>query len=172
MWELQLPAWELAFRAAAIYLAVLVVLRLFGKREVGQFTLIDLVLILLLANAVQPAMTGPDTSLTGGLVIIITLILVNRLIALARAKIPFVARLVESSPTVLVRDGAWIPEALEREELSVDDMNMSIREHGLSDVSEVKLAVLEGDGTISIVPLDPSKVLQRRRRRSRIVRRI
>jgi uncharacterized membrane protein YcaP (DUF421 family) len=70
------------------------------------------------------------------------------------------------------RDGAWIPEALEREELSVDDMNMSIREHGLSDVSEVKLAVLEGDGTISIVPLDPSKVLQRRRRRSRIVRRI
>lgn len=172
MWELQLPAWELVVRATAIYLAVLVALRLFGKREVGQFTLIDLVLILLLANAVQPAMTGPDTSLTGGLVIIVTLILVNRAIALARAKLPFVARLVESAPTELARDGAWVPEALEREELSVDDVTMAIREHGLTDVSEVKLAVLEGDGMISVVPLDPSKVGHRRRPRARIVRRI
>jgi uncharacterized membrane protein YcaP (DUF421 family) len=172
MWELQLPAWELVVRATAIYLALLVALRLFGKREVGQFTLIDLVLILLLANAVQPAMTGPDTSLTGGLVIIVTLIVVNRAIALARARLPFVARLVESPPTELARDGAWIPEALKREELSEDDVTMSIREHGLTDVSEVKLAVLEGDGMISIVPKDPSKLEQHRRRRSRIVRRI
>jgi uncharacterized membrane protein YcaP (DUF421 family) len=172
MWELQLPAWELVVRATAIYLALLVALRLFGKREVGQFTLIDLVLILLLANAVQPAMTGPDTSLTGGLVIIVTLIVVNRAIAIARAKLPFVARLVESPPTELARDGAWIPEALKREELSEDDVTMSIREHGLTDVSEVKLAVLEGDGMISIVPKDASKLEQHRRRRSRIVRRI
>src|SRR5438876_71980 len=114
MWELQLPAWELAIRATVIYLAVLVVLRIFGKREVGQFTLIDLVLIFLLANAVQPAMTGPDTSLTGGLVIIVTLIMVNRLVALGRAKVPFIARLVESPPTELARDGAWIPDALKR----------------------------------------------------------
>ena len=67
MWELHVPAWELMVRATVIYLALLVALRLFGKREVGQFTLIDLVLILLVANAVQPAMTGPDVSLTGGL---------------------------------------------------------------------------------------------------------
>ena len=172
MWELQLPAWELAIRAMVIYLAVLVVLRLFGKREVGQFTLIDLILIFLLANAVQPAMTGPDTSLTGGLVIIVTLIIVNRLVALGRAKVPFIARLVESPPTELARDGAWIPDALRREEVSVEDATMAIREHGLGDVSEVKLAVLEGDGTISVVPFDPAKVEQRRRRRARIVRRI
>ena len=66
MWDLQVPAWELAVRATGIYIAVLIGLRLFGKREVGQFTLIDLVLILLLANAVQPAMTGPDTSSPAG----------------------------------------------------------------------------------------------------------
>jgi len=171
MWELQVPAWELAVRAAAIYLAVLVALRLFGKREVGQFTLIDLVLILLLANAVQPAMTGPDTSLTGGLVIIVTLVLVNRAIALARAKLPFVQRLVESPPTTLARDGAWIPGALEQEELSEEDVMMALREHGLTDVKEVKLAVLEGDGMISVVPLDASKAGQHRPR-ARIVRRI
>jgi uncharacterized membrane protein YcaP (DUF421 family) len=171
MWELHVPAWELAIRSTAIYLAVLVALRLFGKREVGQFTLIDLVLILLLANAVQPAMTGPDTSLTGGLVIILTLIIVNRAIALARTKVPFVRRLVESSPTVLARDGAWVPDVLEREELSAEDVMMALREHGLTKVSEVKLAVLEGDGMISVVPIDASKV-GHRRPRARIVRRI
>ena len=171
MWELHVPAWELAIRSAAIYLAVLVALRLFGKREVGQFTLIDLVLILLLANAVQPAMTGPDTSLTGGLVIIATLIIVNRAIALARTKLPFVQRLVESSPTVLARDGKWVPGVLEREELSAEDVMMALREHGLTKVSEVKLAVLEGDGMISVVPIDASKA-GHHRPRARIVRRI
>jgi uncharacterized membrane protein YcaP (DUF421 family) len=171
MWDLQVPAWELAVRATAIYLAVLIALRVFGKRVVGQFTLIDLVLILLLANAVQPAMTGPDTSLTGGLVIIVTLILVNRAIALARARFPFIQRLVESTPTTLARDGAWVPGALEREELSEEDVIMALHEHGLTDVSEVKLAVLEGDGMISVVPVDPSKA-GGRRPRARIVRRI
>ncbi|MEO8638938.1 MAG: YetF domain-containing protein [Chloroflexota bacterium] len=171
MWDLQVPAWELAIRATGIYLALLLALRLFGKREVGQFTLIDLVLILLLANAVQPAMTGPDTSLTGGVVIIVSLVVVNRAIAFARATIPFVQRLVESAPTTLARDGAWVPGALRDEELSEEDVTMALHEHGLSDVSEVKLAVLEGDGMISIVPLDASKA-GRRRPRSRIVRRI
>jgi uncharacterized membrane protein YcaP (DUF421 family) len=171
MWDLQVPAWELAVRSTGIYIAVLLGLRLFGKREVGQFTLIDLVLILLLANAVQPAMTGPDTSLTGGLVIIATLIAVNRAIALARARLPFVQWLVESPPTTLARDGAWVPGALEREELSAEDVSMALDEHGLTDVSEVKLAVLEGDGMISVVPRDPAKA-GRRRPRARIVRRI
>lgn len=171
MWDLQAPAWELALRASAIYVAVLLGLRLFGKREVGQFTLMDLVLILLLANAVQPAMTGPDTSLSGGLVIIVTLILVNRAIALARVKLPFVSWLVESPPTTLARDGAWVAGALEREELSTEDVTMALHEHGLTDVSEVKLAVLEGDGMISVVPLDASKA-RHRRPRARIVRRI
>ena len=171
MWEMQVPAWELAVRATGIYIAVLIGLRLFGKREVGQFTLIDLVLILLLANAVQPAMTGPDTSLTGGLVIIVTLIVVNRAIAFARGKLPFVQWLVESPPTTIARDGTWVPGALEREELSQEDVTMALHEHGLTDVSEVKLAVLEGDGMISVVPLDPARV-GRRRPRARIVRRI
>lgn len=171
MWDLQVPALELAVRATAIYLAVLLGLRLFGKREVGQFTLIDLVLILLLANAVQPAMTGPDTSLTGGLVIIVTLIVVNRAIALGRTRLAVVRWLVESPPTTLARDGEWVEGALEREELSEEDVTMALHEHGLTDVSEVKLAVLEGDGMISVVPLDASKV-GHRRPRARIVRRI
>ncbi|HET8570894.1 MAG TPA: YetF domain-containing protein [Candidatus Limnocylindria bacterium] len=172
MWTFVLAPWELAFRSALIYLALIVVLRLFGKREVGQFTLFDLVLILLVANAVQPAMTGPDTSLAGGLVIILTLVLVNRGVALARSRIPIVDRLLEAQPTVLARDGAWLPDALEREDLELQDCEMALREHGIGDVSEVALAMLESDGTISVVPRDQSSTGRgRRRRRMRLIRR-
>lgn len=171
MWELHLPVWELMARATIIYLAMVAALRIFGKREVGQFTLIDLVLILLVANAVQPAMTGPDTSLTGGLVIIGTLVIENRAIAWARARIPLVQRLLESTPTVLARDGKWIAKALDHEELSIEDCEMAMREHGIDDVSEVELAVLEPDGMISVVPRDRS-VASGRRPRIRVVRRL
>lgn len=172
MWTFVLPPWELAFRSALIYIALVVVLRLFGKREVGQFTLFDLVLILLVANAVQPAMTGPDTSLAGGLVIILTLVLVNRGVAFARSRIPFVNRLLEAQPTVLARDGAWLPDALEREDLDLDDCEMALREHGVGDVSEVAVVTLEPDGTISVVPRDRSSAAREpRRRRVRIIRR-
>lgn len=171
MWELHVPVWELMARATIIYLALLAALRLFGKREVGQFTLIDLVLILLVANAVQPAMTGPDSSLTGGLVIIATLVIVNRAISFGRARIPLLQRLLESPPTVIARDGKWIAQALDHEELSIDDCEMAMREHGIGDVAEVELAVLEADGMISVVPRDRSMV-GRRRPRVRVVRRL
>jgi uncharacterized membrane protein YcaP (DUF421 family) len=171
MWELHVPAWELMLRSTAVYLALVAALRIFGKREVGQFTLIDLVLILLVANAVQPAMTGPDTSLTGGLVIIGTLVIEDRAIAWARARIPLVQRLLESTPTVLARDGKWITQALAREELSVEDCEMALREHGVKEVAEVELAVLESDGMISVVPRDRS-VVGSRRPKMRVVRRL
>jgi uncharacterized membrane protein YcaP (DUF421 family) len=171
MWTLGVPWWELVLRSGAIYLALLVVLRLFGKREVGQFTLFDLVLILLIANAVQPAMTGTDSSLLGGLIIIATLIAMNRAVAALRGRVPAVNRLLEASPTVLARDGAWIPSALSREDVSLDDAEMAIREHGISTVEEVELAVLEADGSISVVPRDQQNA-PHRRRRVRIVRRL
>src|SRR2546421_12486458 len=77
MFHLAVPPWELIARSVAVYTGLLLALRFFGKREVGQFTLYDLVLILLVANAVQPAMTGPDSSLAGGLIIIATLVVLN-----------------------------------------------------------------------------------------------
>ena len=172
MWQLHVPAWELMVRSILIYLVLVAALRLFGKREVGQFTLMDLVLILLVANAVQPAMTGPDTSLTGGLLIIVTLVILNRLLALARSHLPWVEHLLQSPPTVLARDGRWIPEALAKEELSLEDCEMAIREHGIAEVSQVEVAVLEADGMISVVPREGSLRPARQRPRVRIVRRI
>src|SRR5438445_7587362 len=106
------PAWALIVRSAAIYLILLLGLRLFGKREVGQFTLFDLVFVLLVANAVQPAMTGPDNSLGGGFVIIATLLLLNFAVSRLRVRFPAVERLLESKSVVVAQDGTWLYDVL------------------------------------------------------------
>jgi uncharacterized membrane protein YcaP (DUF421 family) len=174
MWTLTVPWWQLVIRSVVVYLALLAVLRVFGKREVGQFTLFDLVVILLVANAVQPAMTGPDYSLLGGLIIIVTLIVLDRAIALARARSSLVRTLLESSPRVIARDGHWLKRAMEREDMTPEDAEMALREHGIDSVSEVQTAVLEGDGSISVVPIERGggKGAGRPPRRVRIVRRL
>jgi uncharacterized membrane protein YcaP (DUF421 family) len=158
--------WELVLRSVVIYVGLLLALRLFGKREVGQFTLYDLVLILLVANAVQPAMTGPDTSLAGGLLIIATLVLVN--LAVGRLdRWNVFHRLFAPQPSVIIRDGHYLPDRLRREGVTEDECESAIREHGLSGVSAVRLGVLEPDGSISIVPMDVQVSRTRRRVRYR-----
>src|SRR6185312_7225718 len=102
-------------RCAVIYLVMIFGLRLFGKREVGQFTLFDLVLVLLIANAVQPAMTGPDSSLSGGLIIIATLLLLNLGVGQLRERSTLFRRLVQPEPTVICQNGKWLMAALHRE---------------------------------------------------------
>ncbi len=137
-----------------MYFGLLLALRLFGKREVGQFTLFDLVLVLLVANAIQPAMTGPDTSLGGGFVIIATLFGINVGIAWLRGRSEIVQALTEPRPTIIARDGHWLHPALRREGISREDLGMVLREHDLDSVADVALAVLEPDGTISVLKRD------------------
>ena len=160
---LAVPAWDLALRCALIYLALLVGLRLTGKREVGQFTLFDLVLVLLVANAVQPAMTGPDTSLLGGVIVIVVLLAINALVGQLRLRNPRLHALLGGHPTVLVQSGQWLDQALVREGVDREECLMAFREHGIDNVAEVKLAVLEVDGSISVVPKDSPTIHTRRR---------
>ena len=165
MWTLGVPALELVVRAALVYVLFLAALRIFGKREVGQFTLFDLALVLLAANALQPAMTGSDESLPGAAIIIATIFILNGLVSWLRRHVPFVRRLLEFQPTVIGRDGAWVPAALESQGLDQDDLDAALREHGLDSIKEMKLAVLEQDGSLSIVPTDGTDVRIRARRR-------
>lgn len=165
VWQLEISPVELIFRSAFVYLLFLAALRISGKRELGQFTLFDLALVLLAANALQPAITGPDASLTGAVIIVITIFTLNSLVALARERVPFVRRLLDSPATVIGRDGEWIPEALDKEELDEEDLGAALRGHGLASVSEMELAVLEPDGSISIVPKEGDKIRLRTRRR-------
>jgi uncharacterized membrane protein YcaP (DUF421 family) len=164
LFRLQVPAWEIVIRSVVVYAVLLTGLRVFGKREVGQFTLFDLVLVLLVANAVQPAMTGPDTSLAGGLIIIATLVLVN--FGLSRLdRFGLVRRLLQSEPTALVRNGRRLRQQMEREGVDEDELATAIRGHGLEDVKQVRLAMLEPDGSISIIGNDDQPAAGSRRRR-------
>ena len=170
MWELGVPPIEIVVRTAIIYLVFLLLLRLSGKRQLGQFTLFDIALVLLAANALQPAMTGPDQSVTGGVIIVITIFALNRLVAEARVRIPIVKRLLESTPTVIGRDGQWLKDALEQQGVDEEDVEAALREHGLERVDQMKLAVLEEDGSVSIVPADGEDNPAARRRRRRYKR--
>jgi uncharacterized membrane protein YcaP (DUF421 family) len=165
MWTLGTPALELVVRAVVIYVVFFGALRLFGKREVGQFTLFDLALVLLVANALQPAITGSDNSLFGGLIIVATLFVINRALAILRVHSRLVRRILEFGPTVIGRDGVWLTAALDEEGLDMVDVEEALREHGLDEAGEMKLATLEADGSISIVPVEGKGGLMSRRRR-------
>ncbi len=167
MWHLSISPIELIARSAIIYIAFLACLRLFGKREVGQFTFFDLALVLLAANAVQPAMTGPDSSVPGGIIIIATIFGLNRIVAELRENVPLARRLLETQPTVIGRDGKWLPVALKREGLDETDGEAALREHGIDGIESAKIVVLEPDGSISVVPIDPEDHSGRSRIRRR-----
>lgn len=139
-------------RTAVVYLVVLVGLRLAGKREIGQLTVFDLVVLLLLSNAVQNAMVGADSSLLGGLIAAVVLLLLNAGVAQLRLRSTRLRHLVEGTPTVLVLHGQIILRGMQQEGLDEEMLEAALREHGVAKVSEVEMAVLETDGSISVVP--------------------
>lgn len=147
----QIPLLEIAVRTTLVYLVFIVVIRLGGRREVGQVTIFDLAALVLAANAVQPAMTGPDSSITGGVIILITIMLLNKLVERARARIPLVRQLFEFRGKAIARDGRWLSDAIRREGLDDEELVAALHEHGLLSVEDVQLAVLEADGQISVV---------------------
>lgn len=140
---------EIVFRTAIIYLVVLFGVRLSGKREVGQMTPFDLTLLLLISNSVQNAMTGPDNSLMGGIVAALVLLLMNYVIAELSGGNRRFRRLVEGQPTLLVHQGRIIMTHMAKEHISMDELERSLREHGINNYHDVALAVLEVDGSIS-----------------------
>jgi uncharacterized membrane protein YcaP (DUF421 family) len=150
-------ALQIALRTAVIYLVVLVGVRLSGKREVGQMTPFDLTLLLLLSNSVQNAMTGPDTSLIGGVVAASTLLLMNYVVGTLSGKSRGFRRVVEGEPSLLIHDGQPIESHMAREHVSMDELERAVREHGIAKCSDVALAVLEVDGSISCLKYDDIK---------------
>jgi uncharacterized membrane protein YcaP (DUF421 family) len=152
MWNLAVPAWDIVLRTAVVYLFILLGLRLAGKRELGQMTVFDLVVLLLIANAVQNAMVGPDTSLLGGLLAAGLLLALNWVVAGMRLRWPRLRRVLEGSPTILVLRGKVITGHMRREGLDEETLEAAVREHGVADLSQVEVAVLEIDGSISVVP--------------------
>ena len=162
MFAFEIPAWQIVARTVVVYLVVLAGLRVMGKRELGQMTVFDLVVVLLIANAVQNAMVGPDNSLAGGVLAAFVLLAINWVVARVRYRSPFLRQLLEGTPTVLVSEGKFVERNLRQEGVERSELEMAMREHGVESVDIVKLAVLETDGSISIVPQDSPVVRTRR----------
>jgi uncharacterized membrane protein YcaP (DUF421 family) len=135
----------------AVYLFIIIALRIFGKKELAQLSVVDLVFILLISNAVQNAMVGPDATLLGGLVAASTLFLVNYLLKYLQYRFPHFSKAVQGDATMLVYQGKIIESHMKKAKISTDELMEAVREHGVKSVREVDLAIMEVDGSISVL---------------------
>ena len=142
----------IVLRTVVVYVFILVGFRLSGKREVGQLAPYDFALILLIANAVQNAMVGPDTSLLGGIIAATVLLGLNWLLGVVAARNRRMERLLRGRAHVLVLRGHVYQDALESEHVTHQDLMQTLRAHGCCSIADCRLAVLEVDGSISVVP--------------------
>lgn len=143
---------EKVFRSVIIYVFFLLVFRLMGKRQVGQLTPFDLVLLLIISNVVQNAAIGNDNSLGGGLIGAVAILLLNVLFVEATYRSRRLRHLLEPYPTILIHDGRVLEAHLHRERITRDDLKAALRRSGVVEPSEVRFAVLEANGGISVIP--------------------
>lgn len=152
MWTMSVAWWELLVRAAIVYAFLIVALRLTGKRQVGQLAPFDLVLLLVLSNAVQNAMNGGDNSVVGGIISAAALVIMNWGMGYATYRSKRISRLVEGSPKVLVHNGHVYRNVMADEQLTQDELEAALRRAGCMSVLDVHVAILENNGQISVHP--------------------
>jgi uncharacterized membrane protein YcaP (DUF421 family) len=150
MWHLTESWWELILRGSLVYLVLFLLFRFSGKRQAGQMTPFDLLLLLIISNAVQNAMVGQDTSVPGGLLVAVVLIAWNQLLGWITSRSRRVETLLEGRPELLVHNGRVFPDVLARNRLSIEELRSALRRQGCFDLNEVAFAVLETNGAISV----------------------
>ena len=151
MWDMNVPWWEFVLRGVVVYVFLLVFLRLTGKRQTGQYAPFDLVLLLILSNAVQNSMNAGDNSLIGGLISAVTLIGCHVALAQLTFRYPRLARLVDGKPQVLVNQGQADKALMRRELLTHEDLEAALRAGGCLGVHDVERATIEVNGQITVV---------------------
>ncbi len=155
----------------AVYFFLILAIRLFGKKELAQLSVFDLVFILLISNVVQNAMTGPDTSLSGGIVGAASLFVVNYILKFLEFRFPLFGKAIQGEALILIFKGKVNNTNLRKAKISMEEMMETIREHGITTIAEVDLAVLEVDGNISVLSNQYNrKTSHRRKARKTIVR--
>lgn len=151
MLNMAVPWWELVLRGCVVYGFLLLLLRVSGKRQVGQLAPFDLVLLLVLSNAVQNSMNAGDNSLVGGLLSAATLVGLNFAIGLITHKSKKLEALIEGRPQVLIHNGQLFEDVMERAQLTHHELNAALRQAGCACVADVQSAVLENNGAISVI---------------------
>jgi len=152
MWIMSLPWWEFILRGIIVYFFLIVLLRLTGKRQIGQMAPFDLVLLLVLSNALQNAMNGGDNSVIGGMISAISLVATNWVVGLVTYKSKRMEALVEGRPEVLIHNGKLFEKALQHTQITHHELMTALREAGCTCIEDVRGALLETDGTISVIP--------------------
>lgn len=152
VWELQISLGEKVLRPVLVYLFLVVAFRVFGKRELSQSNTLDLAVLLLVANAVQNGIIGNDISVTGAIVGATVLFALNRLFASLTFRSPRLARLLEGTPTALIKGGRVQLRALRREQISLPELRAIARRQGFDDLAEVDRALLETNGVVTMFP--------------------
>jgi uncharacterized membrane protein YcaP (DUF421 family) len=150
VWALSIPWWELILRGVVVYGFLIIILRISGKRQVGQLAPFDLVLLLVLSNAVQNSMNGGDNSLLGGLISATTLIGINYLVGLLTFRSKRLEAVIEGRPIVLIHNGELYEDVLARAQLTHHELNSALRQAGCDCVTDVHCAILENNGSITV----------------------
>ena len=150
MWKLTEPWWELVIRCTIVYFFMIVLLRISGKRQIGQLAPFDLVLLLVLSNAVQNAMNAGDNSLLAGIILASTLIGLNYLVGLITFKSKRIEALVEGRPEVLIHNGKLFENVMNREQITHHELDAALRDAGCACIEEVHFAILENNGRITV----------------------
>ena len=152
MWQLSAHWWEFVLRGTIVYVVLLLLLRTTGKRQAGQLAPFDLVLLLIISNAVQNAMNGGDNSVSAGIILAVTLIGLNALVARLTYKSPKLEALLEGRPEVLVFNGHVFQKVMDHQCISALELETAIRNAGCETIAEVHLAILENNGHVSVLP--------------------
>lgn len=160
---------SIIFRSIAVYVFIVLAIRLFGKREVAQLSITDLVFILLIANAVQSAMVGQNTTLIGGLIAAGSLFVINYVFGVFLFKSKGISSFFQGHPLMLIYEGKEIEHNLKKARISHDELEQVVREHGVEKILDVNLAILEMDGNISVLSNNFKHKSVRKRRAHKIV---
>jgi uncharacterized membrane protein YcaP (DUF421 family) len=150
MLALAVPWWELILRGLIIYVFLLVLLRITGKRQVGQLAPFDLVLLLVLSNAVQNSINAGDNSVLGGMISAVTLVGINWIVSYATFRSKKIERFIEGVPHVLVHNGHVYRDVMQHEKITQSELDSALRKAGCASINDVLFAVLENNGQISV----------------------
>ena len=159
------PYLDIIIRSVCVYLFMIIAIRLFGKKELSQLNTADIILILLISNAVQNAMVGSNSSLQGGLVAALVLFVLNFILKKIMYNSKTITDLVQDKPEILIHNGIIDFKALAKLEITSKELEEAIREHGVETYKEVKLAMMEIDGNISVISGDKALIQTHHKRK-------
>ncbi len=157
MWQTDRPWWEFVVRAAVVYFFLLVTLRLTGKRQTGELSPFDLVLLLILSDAVQNSMNANDESITGGLILASTLLALNYFMGWLTFRSRRMEAIIEGSPIIVIHDGKINHAALASINMTIHELHEALRNNGCTGPSSVRFAVVENTGKVSVIPMEKNQ---------------